>query len=172
VVAVWVGYPKALVPMLHEFHGGPVVGGSYPALIWKTFTESALNALREPPESFPYVPWPSGVAERVTYHDGRLELDNGQCAKTSVVVYFTGRAPAKTANCVADAVEVPNVVGLSLAAARARLRAQPLTPQLIYQPAQKGQPVGSVLRQFPPGGTLSQSGVVRVVVASRAGSHG
>ncbi len=172
VVAVWVGYPKSLVPMLHDFRGGPVVGGSFPALIWKTFTTSALDALHEPPESFPYAPWPSGVLERVTYRDGQLERDNGQCANTSLLVYMAGRAPAKTANCVANEVEVPNVVGLSLATARARLLAQPLTPELIYQPAQKGQPIGSVLRQFPTGGSLSPQGTVRLVIATRAGTGG
>ena len=49
VTAVWVGYPEGLKPMLHEFHGGPVVGGSFPALIWKTFTQSALDAIQAPP---------------------------------------------------------------------------------------------------------------------------
>ncbi|MGH2972007.1 MAG: transglycosylase domain-containing protein [Gaiellaceae bacterium] len=39
VTCVWVGYPDKLVPMLHEFHGGPVVGGTYPALIWKAFMQ-------------------------------------------------------------------------------------------------------------------------------------
>jgi penicillin-binding protein 1A len=172
VVAVWVGYPKALVPMLHEFRGGPVVGGTFPALIWKTFVESALTALDEPPESFPYAPWPSGVAERVAYRDGRLELDNGRCSKTSVVVFFAGRAPSRTANCAANEVDVPNVVGLSLARARARLEAQPLRPELIWQPAQPGQRVGSVLRQFPAGGTLSALATVRLVIAARGRTGG
>ena len=30
VVAVWVGYPDRLVPMLTEFHGDAVAGGTYP----------------------------------------------------------------------------------------------------------------------------------------------
>ncbi len=42
VTAVWVGYPNKLVPMLTEFHGQPVEGGTYPALIWKAFMEKAL----------------------------------------------------------------------------------------------------------------------------------
>ena len=37
VTAVWVGYPNKLVPMLTVFHGQPVEGGTYPALIWKAF---------------------------------------------------------------------------------------------------------------------------------------
>ena len=31
VTAVWVGYPKGLRPMLSEFHGRPVAGGTFPA---------------------------------------------------------------------------------------------------------------------------------------------
>ena len=36
VTAVWVGYPNKLVPMTKQFHGDPVAGGTYPAMIWKT----------------------------------------------------------------------------------------------------------------------------------------
>ena len=39
VVAVWVGYPDALTPMLTEFNGEPVAGGTLPAMIWKAFME-------------------------------------------------------------------------------------------------------------------------------------
>ncbi|MBV8259258.1 MAG: PBP1A family penicillin-binding protein [Actinobacteria bacterium] len=170
VVAVWVGYPKGLVPMLHEFKGGPVVGGSFPALIWKTFTESALTELGDAPEQFPYVPWPAGVVERVTNENGTLQLDNGQCRHTTTLVFFSGSQPSQTANCDANAVEVPNVVGLAAPVARQRLQDQPLTPELIYEPAKRGEAVGSVLRQFPAGGTLSPLAVVRLVIASRSGS--
>ncbi len=165
VTAVWVGYPDGLKPMLHEFNGGPVVGGSFPALIWKTFTQSALDALKAPPESFPPVPYLTGEARQVTYRDGRIELDNGLCAGTSVLVYFSGRGPRTTADCKRNEVDVPNVVGLALERAKARLAAQPLTPELIWQPASPGQRVGAVLRQFPTGGTLSSFGHVTLVLA-------
>ncbi len=36
-VAVWVGYPDAIRPMETEFQGGPVAGGTYPAMIWREF---------------------------------------------------------------------------------------------------------------------------------------
>jgi penicillin-binding protein 1A len=176
VTAVWVGYPDGLKPMLNEFQGGPVVGGSFPALIWKTFTQSALDARGVPAESFPQAPYLSGQARQVTYRDGRIELDNGLCRDTSVLVYFTGRGPAHTADCKRNEVDVPNVVGLELPKARARLQAQPLTPELIWEPAKPGEKVGAVLRQFPSGGTLSSFSHVRLVVARKvsaaAGSGG
>jgi penicillin-binding protein 1A len=43
-VAVWVGYPDKLKPMLTEFAGAPVEGGTYPALIWHDFMVAA-NAI-------------------------------------------------------------------------------------------------------------------------------
>ncbi len=41
-VAVWVGFPNSLVPMKTEFQGGPVLGGTFPALIWHDFMVSAM----------------------------------------------------------------------------------------------------------------------------------
>jgi penicillin-binding protein 1A len=42
-VAVWVGYPDKLVPMTTQFGGDPVLGGTFPALIWHDFMTSALG---------------------------------------------------------------------------------------------------------------------------------
>jgi penicillin-binding protein 1A len=42
-VAVWVGYPDRLRPMLTEYRGDPVAGGTYPALIWHDFMIAAQN---------------------------------------------------------------------------------------------------------------------------------
>ncbi len=36
-VAIWVGYPDKTVPMLDEFGGEPVAGGTYPSLIFRNF---------------------------------------------------------------------------------------------------------------------------------------
>jgi penicillin-binding protein 1A len=44
-VAVWVGYSKGLKPMLTEYGGSPVAGGTYPAQIWRQFMESAMGIL-------------------------------------------------------------------------------------------------------------------------------
>ena len=44
-VAVWVGYPEALKPMATEFQGGPVEGGTFPALIWRDFQTTANTIL-------------------------------------------------------------------------------------------------------------------------------
>ena len=165
VTCVWVGYPDRLRPMLTEFHGGPVVGGSYPALIWKTFMQPALAAMDAQPKSFPSPPYLGAEARRVTYRDGRIELDNGLCRSTSLIVYFTGRAPSHTAGCKRNEVDVPDVVGWTVSGARTRLAAQPLTAQLVYKPASAGQRIGVVVKQFPAGGTLSSFDKVTLVLA-------
>jgi penicillin-binding protein 1A len=46
-VAVWVGYADKLRPMLTEFGGKPVEGGTYPALIWHDFMVAADAILDE-----------------------------------------------------------------------------------------------------------------------------
>ena len=42
-VAVWVGFPNKLIPMTTDYEGGPVLGGTFPALIWHDFMMSALE---------------------------------------------------------------------------------------------------------------------------------
>ncbi len=42
-VAVWVGYPDKLIPMNTDFNGGPVLGGTFPALIWHDFQVAAMQ---------------------------------------------------------------------------------------------------------------------------------
>jgi penicillin-binding protein 1A len=165
VTAVWVGYPKGLRPMLSEWHGGPVVGGTFPASIWKSFMESALKLLGAQPESFAAPPYLSVDSRRVTYRNGRIELDNGRCKSVALLVYFVGEGPTRTANCKVNEVEVPSVVGYHLAAARTRLSAQPLTAQVIYRPATAGERVGVVVKQIPRTGTMSSFGRVTIVLA-------
>ena len=133
VVAVWVGYPTTLKPMLTEFNGKAVTGGSFPALIWKTFVEKALKGV--PPEGFPYPSTPYVAPKLVVRRGDRLLLDNGLCRSRQEVVYFAGKGPSQTANCLVNEVEVPDVRKLTLAEAQARVAAQPLTAELVYKPA-------------------------------------
>ncbi len=41
-VAIWVGYPDRLVPMLTQYDGGPVAGGTFPAVLWHDFMTQAM----------------------------------------------------------------------------------------------------------------------------------
>ena len=164
VAAVWVGYPNRLQPMLTEYHGDAVAGGTFPALIWKSFMERALPYLEDEPQDFPSVSLPYSVPKLVVLRDGRLELDNGNCRSPREILYFEGQQPARTADCKVNEVDVPRLVGETLAEARSRLAAQPLTPSYVYEPARPRQRLGIVLRQYPARGTLSSYDKVTLVL--------
>jgi penicillin-binding protein 1A len=161
--AVWVGYPNGLRPMLTEFHGEPVAGGTFPAEIWRAFTRAALA--RTPPSSFSSYSVPYSVTRRVVWRDGRLELDNGQCRETAEIAYFAGSGPKRTADCRPNEVEVPSVVGEPLAQAKERLAAQPLNANVVYKPARPRQRIDIVVDQFPRKGRASSFDTVTLVLA-------
>jgi penicillin-binding protein 1A len=52
--AIWVGYPQEQRPMLTEFHGEKVQGGTFPALIWHELMTAAMQGL--PVVEFPTPP--------------------------------------------------------------------------------------------------------------------
>ncbi len=165
-VAVWVGYPDRLRPMLDEYHGSPVAGGTYPAQIFKSFMEKALPRLGAEPESFPSPSYPYASPRNIVFRNGRWRADNGYCRGTREVLYFYGRGPGTTADCKPNEVEVPRVTGLKYADAVARLGLQPLEAEAVYKPAVPRQRVGYVLGQLPRVGTrLSAYDTVKLVVA-------
>ena len=149
-VAVWVGYPTTLKPMLTEFHGDAVTGGTFPALIWKSFVEKALQGKEA--EGFPYPAVPYAAPKLVTRRGDKLLLDNGRCKSRQEIVYFAGKGPTRTANCLVNEVEVPDVRRLTAADAQIRVEAQPLTPKWIYKPAAPRQRIGVVVDQTPEDG--------------------
>jgi penicillin-binding protein 1A len=161
--AVWVGYPNKLVPMLTDYHGEAVAGGTFPAEIWRAFNTLALAGTD--PESFPYPSYRSAYPKQVAFRDGHVQLDNGHCRDTSYVTYFVGRGPGRTADCKVNEVEIPRVVGLSLARAKLQLAAQPLTPNIVYKPARPKQRLDLVLDQFPRRGRASSYDTVTLVLA-------
>jgi penicillin-binding protein 1A len=163
VVAVWVGYPTTLKPMLTEFQGEAVTGGSFPALIWKSFVEEALRGQAAQGFAYPNVPY--AAPKLVTRRGDRLLLDNGRCRSRQEIVYFAGKGPTKTANCLENEVEVPDVRRLTAAEAQIRVEAQPLTPHWIYKPAAPLQRVGVVVDQRPKKGYLSAYDRLLLVVS-------
>jgi penicillin-binding protein 1A len=42
--AVWVGYPATRVEMRTLYYGGPVAGGTFPAMIWSTYMQSVKGS--------------------------------------------------------------------------------------------------------------------------------
>jgi penicillin-binding protein 1A len=162
VVAVWVGYPRELRPMLTEYHGEPVAGGTYPAEIWKAFAEKALPALGKQPTGFDLPPGDYASPVAVVQRDGTLQVDNGNCNNAYTVLLYSGTAPKRKANCKPNEVEVPNLVGRKLSVAQERLASQPLEPVLLYRPAKPGERLNVVVAQDPKKGRLSAYDAVRL----------
>ncbi|HUZ81117.1 MAG TPA: PASTA domain-containing protein, partial [Gaiellaceae bacterium] len=164
VAAVWVGYPNKLIPMLTEFHGHPVVGGTFPALIWKAFMQKALALKQAPPANFEAPPPLYASPIKVVNRGGLLERDNGVCHNSYELEFYGGQGPKRVATCKPNEVDIPDVVGQSLAAATTRLDGQPLTPSVIYEPATTGQRLGYVVGQFPRRGTASAYDKITIVL--------
>jgi penicillin-binding protein 1A len=166
VVAVWVGYPDRLRPMLTEFDGEPVTGGTLPAEIWREYVASVHD--RDDRSSFDYPPYLGAVPTYVVKRGGEWRLDNGHCRGARLLVYFSGEGPERTANCKPNEVQVPLVVGMTEEAAVARLDAQPLEAELYYEPAKPGRPPSIVLNQEPKAGGLSANDSVKLWVSKAA----
>jgi penicillin-binding protein 1A len=165
VTAVWVGYPNKLIPMLTEYHGHTVEGGTYPALIWKAFMQKALPYLNLTNASLPSAPVPYASPSRVIFRNGELELDNGNCRGAMTVEFFSGMTPRATAPCKPNEVDVPDVRGETLDAAKTRLIGQPLLATVTYKPALPGKRAGLVVWQKPVDGTLSAYDHVHLVIS-------
>jgi penicillin-binding protein 1A len=162
--AVWVGYPDELRPMLTEFDGEPVTGGTLPALIWRSFMTKALDELGERPEAFPEATWLPAVERRVVWRGNGYKLDNGYCRNTRVVAYTVDRGPQQVADCKPNEVTVPRVVGQHVHEAQQNLAATPLGVTFVYAPAEPASEPGVVVAQDPAGGFLSANDTVRLTV--------
>jgi penicillin-binding protein 1A len=164
VTAVWVGYPDRLQPMLYEYHGRAVAGGTYPARIWKEFMTKALDHLALPVETFTDPPPLTGSPVRVALRNGQIKRDNGNCRNATTVNFFYGAEPTLVANCKPNEVDVPDMRGSTLASAKERLDGQPLQSAVVYKPAKPGQRLSVVIGQIPHVGTLSAYDTVTLVV--------
>jgi membrane peptidoglycan carboxypeptidase len=162
VVAVWVGYPNSLTPMLTEFNGEPVAGGTLPAMIWKEFVE---HVEEDETRSFDSPPYLGGASTWVVRRDGKWQLDNGYCKGSRLVAYFSGLGPDTEADCKPNEVSVPLVVGMTKDGAAARLAEQPLDATVLYQPAKPGKLPGLVVSQVPRSGGLSAHDDVKIWVS-------
>ncbi len=81
-VAVWVGFPNSLVPMTNDFNGTPVLGGTFPALIWHDFMISALQIEKERAEHAAHPKGSSSGSGASTSSTGEAEISAPSTSST------------------------------------------------------------------------------------------
>jgi penicillin-binding protein 1A len=99
-VAVWVGYPDSGKAMLKNFDGGPVEGGTYPAIIWHNFIVQALQIMANETAAKNHTTAPNLALQSVT---------TAQQQSTSATPNTTATTPAQATNGVnAGTTKIPN----------------------------------------------------------------
>src|SRR3954468_22825133 len=133
-VAVWVGYPDKLKPMLTEYHGGPVAGGTFPAEIWHDFMTGWIK-MRD--------------ARYAAHHHGRKPES---ATTTAPVVTPTATTPAQSAPVQPQPApaQTPGATPQQAPAQQTPTPAVTTTPQ--QAPAQQAQPTPTPA-PTPSGGT-------------------
>jgi penicillin-binding protein 1A len=191
--SVWVGFRKERVPMRNLYNGGPVYGGTFPALIFQDYMTAALAGA--PVIQFPAAPKPPPPARtRVPDVVGQklqaAQVALGQAGLRAEVTEAPNPAPkgqviaqnppAGSEVAGGSAVRLlvssgrgggggnvvlPGVVGLPVATARALLGALGLRVGLGYA---NGGPPDRVVSQSPgPGAQVPKGSYVTLVVGRR-----
>jgi penicillin-binding protein 1A len=170
--AVWVGFPQGQVPMVPPRTPAPVLGGTRPAAIWAGFMRAALAG--RPAEGFP--PANDRVVRLLVDVDhGCLPNRFTPASRVGPVSYLAAAAPTRPCAQPDGPLPgvVPAVVGQPVARAAAWLAGAGLRLQQRLR-VRAGSPPGTVLAQFPAGGTARPAGapVVLTVAVDRAGAGG
>ena len=86
----------------------------------------------------------------VVNRGGVLERDDGVCHNTVQLAVLRRRRPgASVATCKPNEVEIPDVVGQSLADAKSRLQAPAADAVVVYKPAKRAEQLGVVVGAVP-----------------------
>ncbi len=162
VTAVWVGYPAESRPMT-DVHGIKVTGGSFPAQIWAAFMKQALAGT--PSTDFTQ-PSPGKWVSVEVCADTHL-LPTEYCPRKVTMLFRATGRPTQTCDVhVPQKVPVPNVLGHSLANAKAAL-AQAHFLATIVSDHSSTEPQGTVVRQSPgAGASLLQGSTVTLSVST------
>ena len=160
--SVWNGFPTIRVPMVKQFHGGPVFGGTYPALLWRAFTQPALEGTK-------VHDWPAPAA--VAGAEIRIDPATGEragpnCPRARSVVMAYAKMPTQTSHCTGTVIPTPEVTSTSEHQAQLTLDRAGLLPEIVEAVPPAGEPAGKVFAQDPPPGEPIQlGGRVQVSIA-------
>jgi membrane peptidoglycan carboxypeptidase len=188
--SVWVGFRARRVPMRTQFQGGPVYGGTFPAIIFHDYMQAALAG--QPVVGFPAAPAPPsppalGVPDVVGLSQGEAQAVLSRAGFVTSVRQIPSAQPQgrvvrqgpragtklRQGGTVYLAVSggrnggngvVPGVVGLQVSVARALLTRAGFSSGLAY--TNRGQP-GRVAAQSPAAGARLPKGSYITLVVSR-----
>jgi penicillin-binding protein 1A len=162
--AVWVGYVKHPTPMLTEYKGTPVFGGTLPALAWAQFEKTALAgqpALTFPPPSPP-------AAESVLVDTANGLRTTASCPRARSEVIAIDKVPTAYSRCSATVVLMPDLSGMYPKNARRVIDLSGLVPKVTTIPAKPGQLIGRVVGQAPGASEPAELGrQVRIYVSRK-----
>lgn len=158
VTAVWVGYPEGRISM------GGMCGGDLPASIWREFMNRALQdvpetAFPDSDESFVETETEEEDYVTVTICEDSGLLANPYCPHTVTRQYKRGNEPTEycTIHTAPDTTTVPNVVGMTLQAAKSSLTQAGFTVSVV-QESSSDYVSGTVISQTPAAGTNYATG--------------
>jgi penicillin-binding protein 1A len=164
VAAVWVGFPQGQISMVPPRTRIDVLGGTWPASIWKTFMLRATRGMKV--EDFPKpkrrtVTVPVDVTQDCL--PNRFTPPDHVRRKT----YLAGTQPKQgcTRPSSFQSLDVPDVQGLAEGTATRTLREAGFRVSTVEEAA--SEPQGTIVSQQPAGGAQAkQHSVVVLVVAS------
>ena len=147
--AVWVGFPKANIPMSNLFHGGPVDGGTYPAEIWGIYMKMAkrkfCGQFRKPNHPFKTKSFKakhsSGTSEEVAPADSTGATTGGQGNQVTTKPGTTGTGGASPGQVVAPPPPQPQAPPPPPPTGGGTLDPDQYDPDANVAPAPQPQPV-------------------------------
>jgi len=162
--AVWVGFPQGQIsmtfPTTRIYH---VLGGTWPAQIWRAFMVNATAHM--PVRDFPS-PEVKYVTVRVDVTQGCLANPFTPPADVRYLRFISGTEPTKVCKEPSSYQEltVPSVIGLTEEAATGTLQSAGFNVEVVYR--NSSQEAGTVIAQEPPAGQqLLQTSTVTITVA-------
>jgi len=160
--AVWMGYSASQKAMT-SVHGIPVTGGSFPARMWSKFMRDALS--NTPAKDFTK---PDGLKREKICLDTGLAATSF-CPRTGSGLFLDSTELKKcTKHTEAKSVVVPNLVGMTKAAALAALDKLKLLAKVIEKDV-PGVAAGNVASQTPRAGSTATSETVVTLTVSTGG---
>jgi penicillin-binding protein 1A len=162
--AVWVGYVNHAIPMLKQYHGTPVFGGTIPAIVWSLFEQRALAG--QPVLSFDSPSPPAAEAVLIDTANGLRASPS--CPRARTEVLELDKVPGTYSRCSATIVLMPDLTGMYPKNARRLIDRSGLVPRLSTIATVAGEKPGRVVAQEPGASQPAEVGrIVHVYVARK-----